>query len=892
MRKSLTPRAWWLGWRQRRLEHRMAEEFAFHLEQERARLEFEGSRPQEAREEAEKRFGDPSRIARLCRQAALDLPLTAPGGDTVTWPHDLRQAFRSLTRQPGFLFIVVLTAAVGIGATTAVFSVVSSVLLNPLPYPEPDRLVRIYNAQAQQPEERNYLPAPDFVDYRDQEEIFSSAGAFYDYRETGMDLTGFGSPKRVRALAVSSGYFDVFGVTPLHGRLPTREEELGSEGRYGSPVAVLSHQLWQSLTGGDVSILGRNLVLDGKAHTVIGILRPSFLDVLQGEVDLWIPLSLDPASRWFDRRNWYLSAVARLAPGVSVRQAQARLDGVLAGIEADLPEERGELRVRVLPLFGDVVGSAPIMLYVLFGASILVLLIAAVNVANLLVARGMARRRELAVRAALGSGRFKLARQLLFESGIAATLGGLLGIALAYGGVGALLAVSPESLARSEEVSFDPRLLVFALALIGLTTLLFGLAPAFQAARIDPADALRGGSRGGDMGPSGRRWRMALVASQVALAAVLLIGAGVLLRSFTAMHLVPLRFEASGVLTFEVNLPDSRYSEGSQRMAFHRRFQEHLRNLPGVEAAGAISKLPALGLYNVWSAGFLDSEGVPQFSPAEARVVEGDYFEALRIPLLRGRVLGARDRQDQPGVVVVNQALADAIWPTEDALGRQIIAGEDEQRTIVGIVANVPYDHLGSVRPKFYLAHGQFADNRNWALTQVVKVQGDPRSVLGGIRTELAALDAELVLHRPAAFSDLLGRQRAAQRFVVLLMGIFAVVALVLAVVGIYGVLAYTVTQQRREIGIRVALGARPVQVLRAVLGQGFSLAILGLAIGLPVAWVSGHVLDSLLFEAKARDPGVFLAVGLALAAITLIAGLAPARQALRIDPMTAIRED
>ena len=811
----------------------------------------------------------------------------------MIWTHDLRQAFRSLARQPGFLVVVALTAAVGIGATTAVFSVVSSVLLNPLPYPEPHRLVRIYNAQAERPDERNYLPAPDFVEYRQDEEVFSAAGAFYDYRETGLDLTGFGSPRRVRALAVSAGYFDVFAATPLHGRLLTPEEELGSEGRHGAPVAVLSHRLWQSLTGGDAGIVGREMVLDGRGHTVVGVLRPSFLDVIQGEIDLWVPLNLDPANRWYSRRNWYLSAVGRLAPGISLEEAQARMDSVLAGIELELPEPRGELRVRVLPLFRDIVGAAPVMLYTLFGASVLVLLIAAVNVANLMVARGLARRRELAVRSALGSGRIELARQLLFESGVAAALGGILGIVTAYGGVKALLAVSPESLARSEEVSFDPGLLAFALALIGLTTLLFGLAPALQAARIDPAEALRGGSRSGKLGPAGRRWRSVLVASQVALAAILLIGAGVLLRSFASLHQVPLRLDPADVLTFEVHLPDSRYAEASGRMEFHRRLQERVRALPGVAAAGATSKLPALGPYNIWGVSFRDAEGEVRFAPAEARVVQGDYFQALGIPLLEGRLLEGRDRADQPPVIVINRALAQAVWPGEEALlGRRLLAAGEDERTVIGIVADVPYDHLGSAMPKFYVSHDQFGGDRNWALTQVVKLQGDPMGILGGIRTELAELDAELVLHRPAAFSDLLGRQRAAQRFVVLLMGIFAAVALILAVVGIYGVLAYSVTQQRREIGIRVALGARPGQVLRSVLHQGFALAALGLAVGLPVAWLCAHLLDSLLFEAEARDPLVFLAVACALGAIAVIAGLAPARQALRIDPMTAIRED
>ncbi len=870
----------------------MAEEFAFHQDQEQARLEREGLSPREARQEAERRFGDKPRIADLCRTAMFGPLPTTPGGDPMTWLHDLRHALRGYARQPGFLAVVVITMAVGIGATTAVFSVVSSVLLNPLPYPEPERLVRLYSATLEEPDQRNYLPAPDFVDFQDQSRVFSSAAAFYDYRETGMDLTGMGTPRRARALAVNAGYFDVYGATPLHGRLLLPEEELSGDGRYGAPVTVLSHSMWQQLTGGDPDIVGQALELDGEAYTVVGVLRPSFLDILQGEVDLWIPLNLNPESRWYSRVNFYLSSVARLAPGVSVAQAQAQMDSVLRKIESEVPDRnRGDITVQVEPLFEDVVGSAPAMLYVLFGASVLVLLIAAINVGNLLVARGIARSRELAVHSALGSGRLRLARQLLLESGVAATLGGLLGIAVAYGGVRALLAVSPESLARSEEVSFDPRLLLFALGLIGLTTLLCGLAPALQASRIDPAEALRAGARGGGASPARRRLRLTLVASQVALAAMLLIGTGVLLRSFAAIHNVPLQFDPAGVLTFEVNLPDSRYSAGAARDTLHRRLHEQLDGLPGVEAVGAISKLPALGPYNIWGVSYTDDQGERHGTAAEIRVIEGAYFEALGIPLLGGRVFDERDRQDQPLVIVVNQALVDQFWAGEDALGRQVEAA-GTPRTIVGVVADVPYDHLGSVRPKYYVAHRQFADDRNWALTQVVKTAGNPMQLVSPARAELAKLDTELVLHRPAAFSNLLGRQRASQRFVVLLMVVFAAVALTLAVVGIYGVLAYAVTQQRREIGIRVALGAQPGQVLRNILWQGLTLATLGLTIGLPAAWASGHILDSLLFEVQAQDPWVFMLVGLTLAGVTLMAGLAPAIQALRIDPMVALRED
>lgn len=869
----------------------MDEEFAFHREHEQARLEREGWSPRDAHAEAERRFGDPLLTRELCHAAMLGPGCSLPGGDAMTWTQDLRSALRGYSKQPGLLAVLVLTAAVGIGATTAVFSVVSSVLLNPLPYPEPDRLVRLYSASTQMPGELSYLTGPDFRDYRDQVKAFAATGAFYDYRETGLDLTGLGPARRTRALAVSAGYFEVLGATPLHGRLLSPQEENGGEARFGSEVVILSHHLWQQLTGGDPEIVGQQLELDGISFTVIGILRPTFLDVLQGEVDLWIPLNLHPEGRWFHRQNFYLSAIARLAPEASVAQAQAQADSLMARIDAELEADRSDLSLEILPLFDDVVGSSPTSLGVLFGAAVLVLMIAAINIGNLLVARGLARSREMAVRSALGSGRIRLARQLLLESSIATALGGIIGGFTAYLGVKALLAVSPDSLARSEEVSFDPRLLLFGLAMIGVTTLLCGLAPALQAAGIDPAKALRGGSRGGGTSPARRRLRAGLVASQIALAAVLLVGTGVLLRSFAALHQVPLQFDPQGVLTFEINTPTARYPDGAQRDRFHRRFQDEIAGLPGVVATGAISKLPALGPYNYWGVTYVDDQGERQMTGGETRIISGDYFGALGIPLLRGRQFDDRDGPDQQPVVIINQEMAEQIWPGQDPLGK-VLGAANAERTVIGVVADVPFDHLGSIRTKYYVSHRQFADDRNWALTQVVKTTDEPLQALGPIQAVLQGIDTQLVLHHPAAFESLLDRQRAAQQFVVLLMVVFAIVALTLAVVGIYGVLAYTVTQQRREIGLRVALGAQPNQVLGTIMRQGLLLATIGTAIGLPAAWASSQVLDALLFEVKAQDPWVFAAVGLVLAAVTLAAAMVPARQALEIEPMAALRED
>jgi putative ABC transport system permease protein len=798
---------------------------------------------------------------------------------------DSRHAVRSLVKRPGFLVVAVTTLALGIGANTAIFTVLNSVVLTPLPYPQPDRLVRIYNAWEDQPDMGGFLSGFDFPYFRDGVEGFESAGVLYTYRETGRDLTGSDMAQRVRTLPVSDGYFDTYRATPLLGRTLTREEETGD-----ARVVVLSHRLWKAYTGADPDVLGTTIELDGVAHTVVGVMRAGFLDVIGGDVDLWVPQNLEPGG-WNNRGNHYLTGIARLRPGVTLAQAQAQVDAVQRGLAAEFPDSYEEQLVRLVPLHEDVVGTSRTVLFVLMAAAGLVLLIACVNVANLFLARSVSRTKEIAVRTALGSGRGRVVGQSMTESLIVAAVGAVAGSIVAFWGVKALLAISPESLARAEEVSFDPTLLGFGLLITLLTALAFGSAPALRIARIDPHESLRDGGRGNTGGRRKRRTRSALVASQVALAMVLLIGAGLLIRSFIGLSRVDLGFDPRNVATFEVHLPSSRYPDGEDRIRFHRQLIQRLDLLPGVVAAGAASWLPANGAYHDWGFGYLTDAGERDWLSAQVRVVEGDYFEALGIELLRGRTFDSSDRLDAEPVALINESLAQQAYRDSEPVGQRFLTGAGEF-TIIGVVNDVAHEARGEFARRIYLTHSQYGPNRNWAMTYAVKTREASTQLFELARRQLTALDASLVLFHPRTMTDVLGRQTARDRFAMTLLVLFAGLALALAAVGIYGVLSYSVNQRLHEIGIRMALGARASQVWRGVVGHAALVAGIGMAVGLLGAVAASRFLGAMVYGVSVTDPVVFLVVVLVIAAVTLGSGLLPAWRASRVDPMVTLRRE
>ena len=793
----------------------------------------------------------------------------------------MRFALRTLRKQPGYAALAVLTLALGIGANTAVFSVLNSVVLAPLPYPEPEQLVRLYNATAEAPGEREYLTVPDLVDVRDRVKAFSSVGINYTYEALGGDLTvADGVTQRIRLMPVNAEYFATLRVTPLIGRTFTRDEELPD-----LPRIILSHALWSRVTGADYAIIGKTVRVDGVAKEVIGVMRPSFLDVVAGEIDAWTPANL-VAGGYNNRDNRYVSAIARLARGTSVGQAQAEVDGLMRRLGDQFPNTNATRLMRVVPLHEDVVGESASAIYILLGAAGLVLLIACLNVANLFMARAVAQSPVTALRIALGAARHRLVALRLTESLLLAALGGAIGSIMATVGVRILLSMSPEALARAEEVSFDARLLMFGLCLTAATGVLFGGWPAWRASGVDPSDALREGARGDTGGRRNRRGHSVLVASQVTIAIVLLAGAGILLRSLIERQRVDLGVATDGLMTFQVNLPTSRYADGAARVRVHDNYQDRLRRLPGVQQVGATSWLPASGSGYQW--GFRPA-GANRFTPTQVRVIDGDYLAAFGIAVLQGRSFTSGDRMDTDSVALISESLATRLYPDGTAIGSQFRTG-GRDFTIAGVVADVAYEPNGSRFDMVYLSHDQFANNRNWALTYVVRSSLAPASVVDQARQALSSIDRELVVHQPRSMSTILARYRARDQFMTLLVGVFAAVALTLAAVGVYGVVSYSITQRTHEIGLRLALGARPTQVRLMVLASGLVPAAFGLAIGVAGALALGSVLAAVAFGISPRDPGVLVTVVAGLAAVVLLAGWIPSRRATTVDPLDSMR--
>lgn len=797
---------------------------------------------------------------------------------------DARHAVRALCSNLAFTIVCVTTLALGIGANTAVFNVLDRVILSPLPYDQPEQLVRIYTSSREAPNQREVSTGIDLVEVRDGINAFASVGIAYLYREMGVDLMGRdGTPSRIRILPVGADYFRTLRATPLFGRTFTRDEE-----RPDAHVVILSHELWTDFAGGDSSIVGRTIDMNGERYEVIGVMRPTFTDVVAGEVAAWTPQNLQPGSsnsQW----NHYLSATARLRPGVTIARAQTELSALSARLRERYPDSHRYDELRAVPLHDDVVGEARTPVYVLMGAAGLVLLIACVNVANLFLARSVSQTRDIVIRAALGAGRSRLVGLRLTESLLVAIAGGVLGSVVAYWGVRILIAMSPDSLSRAEEVRFDWRLFVFALLVTTVTGLVFGAAPAVRATRSDPSDVLREGSRGNTSGRAARHARRLLVASQVSLAVVLLVGTGILIRSFIARQRISLGFDPANVLTFEVNTPIARYGTPEARVRVHELYQQRLRSVPGVTRVGMTSWLPTNGKYHVWGYEYVDDAGQVQSLAAQVRVIHGDYLEALGIPLVAGRHFASTDRLQTSYVGLISRSLAKRAYGDRDPLGRRFRTG-DRDFQIVGVVGDVATEPNGATADIVYLSHAQYADDRNWALTYVVKVTGEADEIARVARRELAQVDPALVIYRPRSMEALLARHLARERFTLVLMGVFAAIALSLAAVGVYGVLSYAVSQRTHEIGVRLALGALPGQVRRIILREGVVIGAIGTGTGVAGALALSRVLESLVFGTSTRDPFVFVAVTLVLLGVVLAASYVPARRATRSDPLDTLR--
>ncbi|HEX4681876.1 MAG TPA: ABC transporter permease [Gemmatimonadaceae bacterium] len=865
----------------RRAEEReLEEELRLHVEMEEDYRRRGGVGHAEAHRQALIALGGVERVKEDVRDASGTRVLFDGAGD-------VRFALRTLRRNPGFAIVAVLTLAVGIGGATAVYSAVDAVLLAPLPYQQPGRLVRLYNTAVQAPNDRGFVTPVHFLEYRQGMSSFASIAAVLTYDAVGADIGRGDRAHRIRLAPVSTDYFDVVGVHPSVGGAFTRDDEHGGVNGtiQGARVIVISHRLWEDEFKGDAAAVGGTLVMDGIPYRIAGVMPPDFVDPLVPKPDAWTAANLDPGRDPTNADNHYLSVIARLRPGVSIPSAQAELTALATSVGEKYPDAR-TTRARLDPLKDDIVAESTTSLEIMLGAVALVLLIVCVNIATLMLVRGSERQREFAVRAALGGRRARIVRQMLVESIVIALAGDAAGLIVARAGMSAIVTLGQGNIPRLSSLTVDPRLLAFSIVLSTVCAVLFGAAPAFGAARTRPGEVLRSESRGASSGRGQTRLRSGLVAAQVALAFVLVVGAGLLLSSFAQLRQVDLGFRSANVFTFEAHLPASRY-DSTARAAFYDDFEAAIEHLPGVRAAGGTSKLPATGSYNSWGTRPLTGPLVNariEHSSFEQRVIAGDYFTALGIPLIAGRWFQAVDDSRAPLRVVVSKSVPARLFPGVDPVGQRLRTGGRDWE-VIGVVGDVALDVEGHAEPTIYHAHRQFAGDRNWALTQVVSTTGNVDGVAAQVRRSLNAIDPQLVLYRSAPLDDVLGRGNATRVFTLRLLLAFAGVAVGLAVLGLYGTLAYSVRLRSREFGIRMALGAGPSAIRAMVLRHGLIVTGIGLISGVVGAALLSRVMTSLLFHVKPMDPAVIVTAVVIMASIGLMAAYVPARQATSVDP-------
>ena len=793
---------------------------------------------------------------------------------------DMRHAARQFIKTPAFTIITILTLGLGIGATSAIFSVVNAVLLRPLPYPEPDRLVRVHEIV---PQYGLFAVAPaTFLDWRQQNSVFEHIAAYNAGNTTIARAEG---PERVPSASVSWDLFELLKVKPLLGRTFTAEE--------GTPatqtVAIISYGAWQRRFGGDRTVLERPVTLNGTSSTIIGVMPPDFYFPSR-TTEIWTPLVFNPADA--TRGGHFIGVIARTKPGVSVETANTEMKTISERLALQYPEQSANESAKAVQLLENIVGDIRPMLLTLFAAVGVVVLIACANVANLLLVRASVREKEIAIRAALGAGKRRLCLQMFAESFVLAIAGGALGLLLAYLAIPAIKTLSTTSIPRIADLSIDLTVLAFVAGASLLTGLLFGLAPMWHASRMTLGHVLKEGGRTSSSA-AGRWVRNTLLVAEVGLSIVLLVGAMLLLRSFAKLTNVDPGFHPERVLTFQVSLPNTAYPERHNRETFFSTLLEKLEALPAVASAGMVQTLPMRGDYML----SLTFQGRPAPPPnmqpsANYRVVSPRYFEALGIPLLRGRVFNDHDAETSPLVAVVDQAFADRHFPDENPLGHRIDIGNGGSglTEIVGVVGSVHHEGLETnPRPTMYVPYRQDIFSSMWIMA---RTSGDPASLAGSVRQVMRTIDPALPAFRVGPLADAITESVAERRFSMLLLTLFAGIAVFLAAVGLYGVVAYTVNLRTQEIGVRMAIGAQPANVLRMVVGDGLKLAAIGVALGIAAALAVARVIESMLFDVTPFDAASYSATALVLLAVAALACYVPARRAMRLDPLVALRQE
>ena len=792
---------------------------------------------------------------------------------------DIRYGIRGLLKRPGFTAIALIALALGIGANTAIFSLVNAVLLRPLPFSEPDRLVWIFGNIRNGGNRASVSPL-DFLDYRQQNTAFEEFAAMTSF-PVALNLTGNGDPERLTAAAVTGNYFQALGVKPAIGSaFQLQNEKPGSD-----QVAILGYGLWQKRFGGDPSIVNKTVVLDGKSFQVLGVMPKDF--TFPQSAQLWVPLDFDVEPGMKQRKAHFLRPIGRLKPGVTLAQAQADTDTVARRLEAQYPDTNTGWNLRLVSLREQLVGNTRPTLLILFGAVGFVLLIACANVANLLLVRAAGRQKEIALRTALGAGRFRIVRQMITESVLLALAGGALGTLLAFWGVELLVKLSEGSIPPTARVGIDATVLSFTLLLSVLTGVLFGLAPALRTMKLNLSESLKEGGRAGEGGPRNRT-RSVLVVLESAVAVVLLIGAGLLVRSLIRLQNTSPGFDAHNVLTMNVQLPRKKYSTPERSAGFFQQLESRLSGLPGVETVGMVSELPLSGQPNDMP---YTVEGRPPVSSDQEfdddfRRVNRNYFAAMRIPFLRGRNFTEQEVAQGAKVVIISELLASQTFPNEEPLGKRLVMGMRKQPfEIIGIVGDIRHRALES-QPAAAMYMPAYETGTN----VVIRTKGDPASLAAAVRKEVQGVDADQPVAAVQTMEQWLETSTAGPRYRTTLLTLFALVALLLASTGIYGVMAYSVSQRTHEIGVRMALGARPWDVLKLVVRQGMALVIVGVVLGLLGSYALTRVMSTLLFGVTARDPITFVAVAGLLTLVAFVACYIPARRATKVDPLVALR--